>query len=55
MEFDDGERPIIVRKVIKKKGHAHHGGAWKVAFADFAVAMMAFFMVLWLLEVATVK
>jgi len=55
MEFDDGERPIIVRKVIKKKGHAHHGGAWKVAFADFAVAMMAFFMVLWLLEAATVK
>ncbi|MBV1922038.1 MAG: flagellar motor protein MotB, partial [Pseudomonadales bacterium] len=54
MEFEDGERPIIVRKVIKK-GHAHHGGAWKVAFADFAVAMMAFFMVLWLMEAATVK
>ena len=55
MEFEDGERPIIVRKVIKKKGHGHHGGAWKVAFADFAVAMMAFFLVLWLLEAATVK
>ncbi len=38
--------PIIVRKVIKKGGH--HGGAWKVAFADFATAMMAFFLVLWL-------
>ena len=38
--------PIIVRKVVKKGGH--HGGAWKVAFADFATAMMAFFLVLWL-------
>ncbi len=38
--------PIIVKKVIKKAGH--HGGAWKVAFADFATAMMAFFLVLWL-------
>ena len=54
MEFEDSERPIIVRKVIKKS-HGHHGGAWKVAFADFAVAMMAFFMVLWLMEAATVK
>lgn len=38
--------PIIVRKIVKKNGH--HGGAWKVAFADFATAMMAFFLVLWL-------
>ncbi|UZE96986.1 flagellar motor protein MotB [Alkalimarinus alittae] len=38
--------PIIVRKIVKKSGH--HGGAWKVAFADFATAMMAFFLVLWL-------
>jgi len=38
--------PIIVKKIIKKAGH--HGGAWKVAFADFATAMMAFFLVLWL-------
>ena len=38
--------PIIVKKIIKKGGH--HGGAWKVAFADFATAMMAFFLVLWL-------
>jgi len=43
------ERPRII--IIKKKGHAaHHGGAWKVAFADFAIAMMAFFMVLWLVS-----
>jgi chemotaxis protein MotB len=40
---------IIIKKV-KKKGHsAHHGGAWKVAYADFVTAMMAFFLLLWLL------
>ncbi|MBU6950059.1 MULTISPECIES: flagellar motor protein MotB [unclassified Hahella] len=43
--------PIIVRRV--RKGHHAHGGAWKVAFADFATAMMAFFLVLWLSEAAT--
>jgi chemotaxis protein MotB len=41
-------RPIIVKKV-KKSAAAHHGGAWKVAYADFVTAMMAFFMLLWLL------
>ena len=41
-------QPIIVRKV-KKNVHGHHGGAWKVALADFTTAMMAFFMLLWLL------
>lgn len=41
------QQPIIVRKV--KGGHGdHHGGAWKVAFADFMTAMMAFFLVMWL-------
>src|SRR6187402_1128367 len=35
--------------MAKKKGEAHHGGAWKVAYADFVTAMMALFMVLWLL------
>ena len=45
----DGERPIIIIK--KKVGHAgHHGGAWKVAYADFVTAMMALFIVLWLLN-----
>lgn len=39
---------IIIKK--KKGGHAHHGGAWKVAYADFVTAMMALFMVLWLLN-----
>lgn len=47
-----GNQPIIVKK-IKKGGHGHHGGAWKVAFADFMTAMMAFFMVMWLLASTT--
>ena len=42
------ERPIIVVKRHKRRGHAHHGGAWKVAYADFVTAMMAFFLVMWL-------
>ena len=46
---DEKLAPIIVIK--KKKGHAgHHGGAWKVAYADFVTAMMAFFMVMWLMN-----
>lgn len=43
------EQPIIIKKVIKKAGHAHHGGAWKIAYADFVTAMMAFFLLMWLL------
>lgn len=43
---------IIIKK-IKKGGHAHHGGAWKVAYADFVTAMMAFFLLLWLLNTAS--
>jgi chemotaxis protein MotB len=41
-------RPIVIVKKIKKGGHGHHGGSWKVAYADFVTAMMAFFMVMWL-------
>ena len=49
---DDGKQPIIIKKV--NKGHGgHHGGAWKVAFADFTTAMMAFFLLLWLLGSTT--
>ena len=44
-----GERPIIIKK-IKKAGHGHHGGAWKVAYADFVTAMMAFFLLMWLIN-----
>lgn len=45
---EDLSRPIIVKK-IKKSGGGHHGGAWKIAYADFVTAMMAFFLLMWLL------
>ncbi|MBS1189651.1 MAG: motB [Rhodocyclaceae bacterium] len=45
---DDSQRPIIVKK-IKKGGHGAHGGVWKLAYADFMTAMMAFFLLMWLL------
>ncbi|AXK40272.1 flagellar motor protein MotB [Crenobacter cavernae] len=45
---DESQRPIIVKR-IKKGGHGHHGGAWKIAYADFVTAMMAFFLLMWLL------
>ena len=41
-------QPIIIKRV-KKAAHAHHGGAWKIAYADFVTAMMAFFLLMWLL------
>ena len=44
-----GERPIIIKKIIKG-GAGHHGGAWKVAYADFVTAMMAFFLLMWLIN-----
>lgn len=44
---------IIIRRKKKGGGEAHHGGAWKVAYADFVTAMMAFFLLLWLLNVTT--
>jgi chemotaxis protein MotB len=44
------QRPIIIKR-IKKSGHGgHHGGAWKVAYADFVTAMMAFFLLMWLIN-----
>lgn len=48
----DNNQPIIVKR-ISRKADGHHGGSWKIAFADFAVAMMAFFLVMWLLATAT--
>ena len=45
---DDTQQPIIVKR-IKKGGGGHHGGAWKIAYADFVTAMMAFFLLMWLL------
>jgi chemotaxis protein MotB len=45
-----GDTPIVIKRV-KKAGHgAHHGGAWKVAYADFVTAMMAFFLLMWLIN-----
>lgn len=43
--------PIIIRRVRKKAHSGHHGGHWKVAYADFMTAMMAFFLLLWILAV----
>ncbi|MEE4094550.1 flagellar motor protein MotB [Pseudomonas viridiflava] len=48
----ENNQPIIIKRV-KRFGGGHHGGAWKIAFADFATAMMAFFLVLWLMSSAT--
>ena len=52
MSADKKIQPIIVKK-IKKGGHGHHGGAWKIAYADFVTAMMAFFLLMWLLGSTT--
>jgi chemotaxis protein MotB len=48
-----GDQPIIIIKKVKKVAGGHHGGAWKVAYADFVTAMMAFFLLLWLLNATT--
>jgi len=47
---DDKKQPIVIKKIVAG-GHGHHGGAWKVAYADFVTAMMAFFLLLWLLGI----
>ncbi|MER2520923.1 MAG: flagellar motor protein MotB [Bdellovibrionales bacterium] len=52
----DQNQPIIIIKKKKRGGHeGHHGGAWKVAYADFVTAMMSFFLLLWLLNVTTAE
>lgn len=48
-------RPIIVKKIYEAPHAGHHGGAWKVAYADFVTAMMAFFLLMWLLGATTEK
>ncbi len=45
-----GDQPIVIKKVKKGGGGGHHGGAWKVAYADFVTAMMAFFLLMWLIN-----
>ena len=48
-----GENAVVIKR-IKKGGHGgHHGGAWKVAYADFVTAMMAFFLLMWLINTTT--
>jgi chemotaxis protein MotB len=49
---DDSQQPIVVKRV-KKGGAGGHGGAWKIAYADFVTAMMAFFLLMWLLGSTT--
>ena len=47
--------PVIIKRKKVSGDHGHHGGAWKVAYADFVTAMMAFFMLMWLLNATTEK
>lgn len=49
----DEKAPIIIKRKKVVGGDGHHGGAWKVAYADFVTAMMAFFMLMWLLNATT--
>jgi chemotaxis protein MotB len=51
----DGLAPIIIKRKKVSGGDGHHGGAWKVAYADFVTAMMAFFLLMWLLNATTEK
>jgi chemotaxis protein MotB len=53
MAKHNSNNTIIVKKVRRANHETHHGGAWKVAYADFVTAMMAFFLLLWLLNVTT--
>ncbi|WP_298295543.1 flagellar motor protein MotB [uncultured Litoreibacter sp.] len=53
--MSDNTRPIIIKRKKVIAGGGHHGGAWKVAYADFVTAMMAFFMLMWLLNATTEK
>ena len=53
MADDLKNRPIIIKRKKVVGGDGHHGGAWKVAYADFVTAMMAFFMLMWLLNATT--
>jgi len=50
---DNSNAPIIIKRKKKVVGGGHHGGAWKVAYADFVTAMMAFFLLMWLLNATT--
>ncbi|WP_040671422.1 OmpA/MotB family protein [Rhodobacter ferrooxidans] len=55
MAGQSNARPIIIKRKKIIKGGGHHGGAWKVAYADFVTAMMAFFLLMWILGATTEK
>ncbi|MDJ0822756.1 MAG: flagellar motor protein MotB [Paracoccaceae bacterium] len=55
MGADSNVAPVIIKRKKVVSGDGHHGGAWKVAYADFVTAMMAFFMLMWLLNATTEK
>ncbi len=55
MSGDSNVAPVIIKRKKVIAGEGHHGGAWKVAYADFVTAMMAFFMLMWLLNATTEK
>ena len=46
---DEARPPLIIKRIKKVSGGGHHGGAWKIAYADFVTAMMAFFLLMWLI------
>src|SRR3974390_2823860 len=48
-----GDNAVIIKRIKRSGEHGHHGGAWKVAYADFVTAMMAFFLLLWLINTTT--
>jgi chemotaxis protein MotB len=48
---NDNTRRVVVRRIRKRASERHHGGSWKIAYADFVTAMMAFFLVMWLLAI----
>lgn len=55
MATRNGNAPILIKRITVMEGGGHHGGAWKVAYADFVTAMMAFFLLMWLLNATTEK
>src|SRR6056297_1713975 len=55
MSAQSNAAPIIIKRKKVTAGDGHHGGAWKVAYADFVTAMMAFFLLMWLLNATTEK
>lgn len=50
MAEDIQQKPFVIKRIKKRGGGGHHGGAWKIAYADFVTAMMAFFLLMWLLS-----